>query len=225
MAYSYTTYSQFEQDLAALDTNIQVTRSFIEGGAAPWIANQQELNDLIAQRNAMIAAYESARAAQGAPSPTPPTGMPSATPAPDPTTFSVKQPAPSLVQYAPETLPQELIEDLLYEQVGGQELISIARHDTINGQDVSYSLIRNLSILNQNFNPNNILAGQTTYTLQFNQYALDIANKLISASPIYLDDQKNLVIELDSIGADEYLEAEISTNGTIYKLETEQFVG
>lgn len=137
-------------------------------------------------------------------------------------TIAVKQPAPSLVNYNAEALPQELLTDLLYEDVGGQEIISIARHDTIDGQNVSYSLISNLSIFNQAFNPTNILAGQIAYSTQFGQYALDLSNKLdlsdpTADSPFYLDADGNLVIELVSIGTDEYVEVEISSNGTIYK--------
>lgn len=145
-----------------------------------------------------------------APPPPPP-------PPPQATTFSVKIPEASLVEYNPETLPQELITDLLFEDVGGQELINIARYDTIDGQNVSYSLIRNLSVLNRKFNPNNILAGQITYSDQTGKYALSIIDKISSAGiPAYLDDDGNLVIELSSVGEDEYLEVQISSNGTIY---------
>ena len=158
------------------------------------------------------------------PSPTPPRIAPPPPPPPPPaaTTFAVKQPAPSLVQYDADTLPQDLITDLLYEDVGGQELINIARHDTIDGQDVAYSLIKNLSVLNQSFNPNNILAGQISYSSQLGQYSLDISSKLpfpntlYPTGPAYLDNDGNLVIELLTIGPDEYIEVEISSNGTIY---------
>lgn len=145
-----------------------------------------------------------------------------APPPPAATTYAVKQPAPSLVQYNAEALPEELIIDLLYEDVGGQELINISRHDTVDGQEVSYSLIRNLSIFNQSFNPNNILAGQIAYSPQFGQYSLDISSKLpfmnadYPEGPAYLDTNGNLIIDLISIGADEYIEVEISSNGTIY---------
>lgn len=144
------------------------------------------------------------------PASTPP---PAPIPPPAATTYSVKQPDASLVKYHPDVLPQELITDLLFEDVGGSELINIARYDTINGQDVVYSLVRNLSILNRSFNPNNILAGQTASS-QFGQYSLDIASKLQSS---YLDADGNLVIEFSSINNDEYAEIELSTNGTIYK--------
>lgn len=142
------------------------------------------------------------------------TPPPAPTPPPAATTYSVKQPDASLVKYHPDVLPQELITDLLFEDVGGSELINIARYDTINGQDVVYSLVKNLSILNRSFNPNNILAGQTASS-QFGQYSLDIASKLQSS---YLDADGNLVIEFSSINNDEYAEIELSTNGTIYNI-------
>jgi hypothetical protein len=146
-----------------------------------------------------------------APASTPP---PAPTPPPAATTYAVKQPSPSLVTYNAETLPQELIVDLLFEDVGGTELINVSRHDTINGQNVVYSLISNLSILNKSFNPNNILAGQISYS-QFSQYSLDIASKLMGIS---LDSSENLVIEFSSIGNDEYAEVELSSDGTIYRI-------
>lgn len=156
--------------------------------------------------------YYVASSAPAAPSPAPPPPPP---PPPVATSKSVKQPSPSLIQYSAEGLPQELITDLLYEDVGGSELINIARYDTVDGQDVSYSLVRNLSILNQSFNPNNILAGQIVYSSQLGQYALDLSIKINSVS---LDADGNLVIDLASIGSDEYVEVEISSNGTIYKI-------
>jgi hypothetical protein len=146
-----------------------------------------------------------------APAPTPP--APVVLP-PAATTYAVKQPSPSLVTYNADTLPQELIIDLLFEDVGGTELINIARHDTINGQNVVYSLVSNLSILNRSFNPNNILAGQISYS-QFSQYSLDIASKLVGIS---LDANGSLVIEFSSIGNDEYAEIELSSDGTIYRI-------
>ena len=140
---------------------------------------------------------------------------PSARPIPIPvsTNFSVKQPEASLVKYNSDTLPEQLITDLLFEDIGGTELISLSRHDTINGQDIVYSLIRNLSILNKDFNPNNIISGQRSSS-EIDQYSLDIASKLQSVT---LNSSGDLIIEFSSIGNDEYVDIQLSTNGTIYK--------
>lgn len=180
-----------------------------EGAAARnWWYEQQIISSSMA---GSTAAASGSGGGSSVPASTPP---PAPVPPPSATTYSVKQPDVSLVQYHPDVLPQELITDLLFEDVGGSELINIARYDTINGQDVSYSLIRNLSILNRTFNPNNILAGQTASS-QFGQYSLDIASKLGNS---YLDADGNLIIEFSSINDDEYAEIELSTNGTIYKI-------
>ena len=40
----------------------------------------------------------------------------------------------------------ELILDLLFEDIGSRELLTLARHDTVNGQDVRYQPIKNLNI-------------------------------------------------------------------------------
>lgn len=229
---AYTTYSDFEQQLTAIDRELQSLRSGVSefaGGSfatdPTWInyMNGERISALENSRNNLIAEYERA-AALNQPSPTP-ISVPASTTTSNPTTFSVKQPSPSLVQYDVNTLPQELIEDLLYEQVGGHELISMARHDTINGQNISYSLIKNLSIINQIFNPNNIVANQSSYTLKLGEYALDISNKIPDPGSndypngvAYLDSDGNLVIELTSINQGELLEARITSDGTIYKI-------
>lgn len=140
-------------------------------------------------------------------------------PPPAPTTFSVKQAEPDIILFDAEAVPQEVMTDLIFEDIGGTELINMSRNDTVNGQEVIYSIIKRLSILNKSFNPNNILAGQSSGSAFFNQYALDIVSRLPEFQAVYLDEEGNLVIDFESIGPDEYAEAEISSNGTIYKIE------
>ena len=188
--------------------------------------NTASMQAAVANRERAIAEYNAAQTRSSgsgpapsppAPTPAPPPPTPPPPPPPYANTDAVKPPDGSRVQYNPQILPQELITDLLYEDVGGTELINIARHDTINGQEVVHSLVRNLSVLNQTFNPNNILAVQAVYSSYLNQYALDIASK-IDENSIYLDVDGNLVVEFSSINGDEYAEVEISTDGTIYKI-------
>lgn len=228
------TYDAQYQALAARAAAYQ-NNPAMPGNASHQIAAiHQQMQNVVAARDAAAADIRDRQSGKGiyyvasAPNSGGGGGGPSATPAyvaspppppppPAATTYSVKQPDVALVQYNPDALPQELLTDLLYEDVGGTELISIARHDTINGQDVAYSVVRNLSILNQAFNPNNILAGQAVYSAYTNQYALDIASK-INENSVYLDADGNLIVELSSANVDEYLEIEMSTDGTIYRM-------
>jgi hypothetical protein len=76
---------------------------------------------------------------------------------------SIKVATPDLIQIDEESLPIELITNLLFENVGGKELINISRNDIINGQRVSYNLIGNFSLVQRLYNPRNIfrLVGQS----------------------------------------------------------------
>jgi hypothetical protein len=46
--------------------------------------------------------------------------------------------------------------NLIFEQIGGQEIINISRNDIINGQRVTYNLISNTDQINNAYNPKNI---------------------------------------------------------------------
>jgi len=49
------------------------------------------------------------------------------------------------ILYNDDSLPIEIMTDLIFENIGGQELINIARNDTVNGQTIIYQPIKNLT--------------------------------------------------------------------------------
>lgn len=69
---------------------------------------------------------------------------------------SIKVATPDLIQIDEESLPIELITNLLFEDIGGRELINISRNDIINGQNVSYNLVGNLSLVQRLYSPRNM---------------------------------------------------------------------
>ena len=116
--------------------------------------------------------------------------------------------------------------DLIFENIGGHELINIARNDIINGQQVSYQPIKNLSSIQQQYNPNNILSVQATSDKYFSNFPIKLENKIPTPGTgpngkhIYLDSATgNLVIETVNIEEDEQIEVEITVSGTIYEAE------
>ena len=154
----------------------------------------------------------------------------------DITTASVAAalPPPPPVKTAPidtvlfndDELPIEVMTDLIFENIGGQELINIARNDIINGQQVSYQPIKNLSSIQQQYNPNNILSVQATSDKYFANFPIKLENKIPktgtgpSGKHVYLDSTNgNLVIEAVNVEADEQIEVEITVSGTIYEAE------
>jgi hypothetical protein len=116
--------------------------------------------------------------------------------------------------------------NLILEDIGGQELINIARNDIINGQTVSYQPIKNLSSIQQQYNPNNILGIQNTSDRYFSNFSIKFENKIpnyindLNKSNVYLDNQTgDLVIETVNMETDEQIEIEITVSATIYEAE------
>jgi hypothetical protein len=58
---------------------------------------------------------------------------------------AVKIPTPDLVLFNTAPMPIEVMSDLIFEDIGGIELLSLSRSDMVNGQDILYSPISNLS--------------------------------------------------------------------------------
>jgi hypothetical protein len=155
--------------------------------------------------------------------PTPPTPTTPIAAAP---TTSVKTAPIDTVLFDDESVPVEVITDLLFENIGAHELINISRNDIINGQTVSYNLIKNLSSIQQQYNPNNILSLQSTSNKYFANFSIKFEDKIPqigngpSGSYVYLDqDTGNLVIEAQNIEIGEEVEVQITSSGTIYEAE------
>jgi len=138
----------------------------------------------------------------------------------------VKTASIDTVLFNSDELPIEVMTDLIFENIGGHELINIARNDIINGQQVSYQPIKNLSSIQQQYNPNNILSVQATSDKYFSNFPIKLENKIprLGTGPngkhIYIDSTNgNLVIEAVNVEEDEQIEIEITVSGTIYEAE------
>lgn len=160
----------------------------------------------------------------------------SATPnLPDPKTTtdnkSVKIATPDLIIRDEEVMSIDIMTDLIFENIGGQELINIARNDIINGQQVSYQPIKNLSSIQQQYNPNNIVSLQSTSDKYFANFPIKLENKIPNPgtgpnnSYVYLDSTNgSLVIEAVNLEIDEQIEVEVTVSGTIYEAEFGEIV-
>lgn len=129
----------------------------------------------------------------------------------------IKQATPDIIVFDEETVDIGYIADAYFEEYGGSELIRISRHDLINGDDVSYNPIINLSNLRERFNSNNIINIEG-YQKNETDYGIDLSQR--GAREPYFDEEGNLVFEVDSIKQDESIEIQIATNGTISRIQT-----
>ncbi len=91
---------------------------------------------------------------------------------------SIKAATPDLIVRDKNGQPIEYLTDLLYEQVGGQEILSISRADTINGQNVIYSPIKNIKNINSRYNSQNIFYLTGTWEEYFSNFALKLESHI-----------------------------------------------
>jgi hypothetical protein len=129
----------------------------------------------------------------------------------------VKQAEPDIVILDGETISPELLIQLEYESVAGAELINISRSDIIDGRNVVYSPIKNLSSLRRKYNPNNIIAVSSNSQSFFSQYLIDLTSR--GASEPYFDSNGDLVVEIEDVLDDEIIETEVDVSGTINTVE------
>ena len=138
------------------------------------------------------------------------------------TTSAVKVATPEIILFDDGTMPIETMTDLIFENIGGHELINIARNDLMNGQDVIYQPIKNLTHLNFLYNPLNILKLQGTSSTYFKNFAIRFESKVpnIGTGPngeiVYIDpDTGNLVINVINMLKDEQVEVQILSSGDV----------
>lgn len=125
-----------------------------------------------------------------------------------------------------DIVPIEIMTDLIFENIGGQELINIARSDTVNGQKIIYQPIKNLTTIQQKYNPNNIVSLQQTSDKYFEGFSIKLNEKVPNegngpnGNNVYIDqDTGDIVIEVVNMYEGEQVEAQISVSGTIYEAD------
>lgn len=155
---------------------------------------------------------------------------------------AVKMPNREVINYQVAPALPEYIAEILFEDVGGTELINMVRHDTVSGINVAYSIISNLTQINLKFDPSLALSGVGTYDPIFSKFKIKFETKIpeqkyyletaniepIPAAPdttavidnippnFYINSDGDLVIELVNVLDDEVIELEVRTDGTIY---------
>jgi hypothetical protein len=137
----------------------------------------------------------------------------------------VKTATLDIILFDEESVPIDGMFDQIFENIGGQELISITRSDIVNGQKISYQPIKNLSAIQQRYNPNNILSLQQTADSFFAGFSIKLEDKIpeigngTNGHNVYLNATGDLIIEFININPDEQVETQISVSGTIYEAD------
>lgn len=141
--------------------------------------------------------------------------------------YNVKEATPDIIIRESSVNIDEAMFDIYFEQVAAQEIITIARHDTVNGQPIIYQPIKNLPDLAIKYGPQSIIALQNSSKAFFDNFAIRLENYIpnegegIGGTTVYIDNNNALVIDLVNLKENEQVEVQILksgeiNNGTIY---------
>lgn len=84
----------------------------------------------------------------------------------------VKSATPDLIIEDIASIPVEIIQKLILEDIGGQELLLLSRHDTIRGQEVSYRAISNAGDLEFKYSSETILFATESFRNYFRNFPI-----------------------------------------------------
>jgi flagellar biosynthesis GTPase FlhF len=136
---------------------------------------------------------------------------------------AVKYATPSDVLIDTNDLPVDLILKLTLEKIGGIELISLVRHDTVNGQNIVYRPVKNVSQLAISYNPQNMVEVPDTAESFFKNFPIRLENYILQDTnefpPItaYIDPTtENVIIDVVNTKSDYEIEVQMVSSGQVF---------
>lgn len=111
---------------------------------------------------------------------------------------NVKVPDLYDIERGNDAIPESIMEYLLFEQIGGQELLLSSRSDMLNGTNPSYSIISNLVDLNFQYSPYNIISLPNALPDIFKRYSIVLENYVPNTSSSEINESPNAYVEEDS---------------------------
>jgi hypothetical protein len=135
-------------------------------------------------------------------------------------TNATKVAVPNAVDELNDPIAYEAMYELIFQDIGGQELINISRADAINGQNIMYSIVKNLKNIMLDYNSNNIIKLGGTSDVLFKNFSIRLEDKLpkyglgANGTNVYLEqDTGNIVVNLVNMQDEEQVEIEIINQG------------
>jgi hypothetical protein len=106
---------------------------------------------------------------------------------------------------------------LIFEKIGGQELINMTRHDTVDGRNVTYQPISNSSQISDAYSPNNLINISGTLEEYFANFAIRLDTHIPESGTGPLEPQvgatKRTYVYLDTEGTEEgFVDIELGIN-------------
>lgn len=150
--------------------------------------------------------------------------LPTAIPSSYRSDVNISDPSYFVEQSAP---PEEVMADLLFEDIAGQEVISIIRHDLVNGQNSIFRPIKNLSSLAVKYGPQTLVPLQKASDTYFKNFPIKFEQILLQSydsgtgangEEVYLEETASgglLVINVADVPSDQQVEVQLLSSGTV----------
>lgn len=138
------------------------------------------------------------------------------------TDISVQSATPQYVLLDPSSVSVDVMFDLVFEDIGGQEIINIARNDTVFTENLIYQPIKNSVLLSQQYNPNSLLSLQGVAGDYFKNFPISFSTKVPEVGTgdngeiVYIDSDGNLIINVVNLESDEQVEISILSAGEVF---------
>jgi hypothetical protein len=137
---------------------------------------------------------------------------------------SVKVSDPQYVLFNDDVVSIETMTNLLFEDIGGEEIINISRNDTVFGANLSYDIIANSGLISKLYNSQNIVSlGSNSYDY-FRNFLIQLETKIpnvgsgTNGSNVYMNKTTGeLVLEFINLEKDEQIEINILTQFEDYR--------
>jgi len=130
---------------------------------------------------------------------------------------------PDIILFNNDNIPVEVMADLIFEDIGGTEILNIARTDLVNGQSVIYAPIKNLAQIYLKYNPQNILSLQETTGEIFDNFPIKLGRHVPSVGNgpngrnVYMNPiNGNIVVDVINIERNEQVEIQIANTGSTF---------
>lgn len=136
----------------------------------------------------------------------------------------IKPATPDLIQFNDSDIPIEFMTDLMFENIGGQEILSVSRNDLVNGQKVVYSPIKNLSQLSLVNGPQTMFLMPESTESQFKNFPIKLEEKVPEVGSnaaenqvleiIYVDETtEDLIVNVINMLPSEQVELQVLNSG------------
>jgi|694.fasta_scaffold127992_2 hypothetical protein len=136
---------------------------------------------------------------------------------------AIKIANPDIVLVDQEQLPVELLSKMIFEEISGQQLLSVSRHDIVNGQQVIYRPISNVQQIAIAYNPGNIISVQDPNKDIFGKFFIELSKRIpsfrevISGGIVSFDSaNENVEILVQNMAPGEEVEVQVLAAGAVF---------